>query len=89
MLDETTLSLISGAAVAPNPVVSTAGQENGRSLKSIAQEAIARAESSAIVDMLGRTHWNRTKAAKLLGISYRALLYKIKNYNLMQTFSGE
>ena len=31
---------------------------------------------------LEQTHWNRVKAAKLLKISYRALLYKIKDVGL-------
>ncbi|MGA9864501.1 MAG: helix-turn-helix domain-containing protein, partial [Terriglobales bacterium] len=29
-----------------------------------------------------QTHWNRKAAARLLNISYRALLYKIQEYHL-------
>jgi DNA-binding NtrC family response regulator len=32
--------------------------------------------------VLQQTRWNRVRAAKLLGISYRALLYKIKDAGL-------
>jgi DNA-binding NtrC family response regulator len=32
--------------------------------------------------MLQRTHWNRKEAAEILGISYKALLYKIKETGL-------
>jgi hypothetical protein len=32
--------------------------------------------------MLQRTRWNRAKAARLLGISYKALLYKIVDCGL-------
>jgi DNA-binding NtrC family response regulator len=32
--------------------------------------------------VLRETRWNRVRAAKLLGISYRALLYKIKDVGL-------
>ncbi len=32
--------------------------------------------------VLERTEWNRVRAAKLLEISYRALLYKIKEFDL-------
>jgi len=32
--------------------------------------------------VLAETRWNRVKAAKLLKISYRALLYKIKQVGL-------
>jgi DNA-binding NtrC family response regulator len=31
---------------------------------------------------LQETHWNRKEAAKILQISYKALLYKIKKYRL-------
>ncbi|MGH9452399.1 MAG: helix-turn-helix domain-containing protein [Terriglobia bacterium] len=31
-----------------------------------------------------RTKWNRKEAARLLNISYKALLYKIRQYNLDQ-----
>ena len=51
-------------------------------LKAIAHRAVLEAEREAISKVLGETHWNRTKAAKLLHISYRALLYKIKNVGL-------
>jgi two-component system response regulator AtoC len=46
-------------------------------LKDIARQAARDAEREAIKDMLDRVHWNRTKAARLLHISYKALLYKI------------
>jgi DNA-binding NtrC family response regulator len=32
--------------------------------------------------MLHRTRWNRKEAAEHLGISYKALLYKIKEHRL-------
>ncbi len=35
-----------------------------------------------IRDALDRVKWNRTKAARLLKISYRTLLYKIGGYGL-------
>jgi DNA-binding NtrC family response regulator len=36
----------------------------------------------AIARMLQRTRWNRKAAAAILGISYKALLYKIKENGL-------
>ena len=33
-----------------------------------------------VLDTLEQTHWNRSKAAKLLGISLRGLQYKLKRY---------
>ncbi|MFQ5454696.1 MAG: sigma-54 interaction domain-containing protein [Nitrospirota bacterium] len=47
-------------------------------LKEIGREAARKAESEAITMALERTRWNRKEAAQLLGISYKALLYKIK-----------
>jgi two-component system response regulator AtoC len=52
------------------------------SLKDIARKASRAAEREAIARTLERTGWNRTKAASLLKISYRALLYKIKETGL-------
>ena len=52
------------------------------SLKEIARAAARAAEREAIARVLEETRWNRVRAAKLLGISYRALLYKIKDVGL-------
>jgi len=41
-----------------------------------------RAEREAISAMLARTNWNKRKAAARLQISYKALLYKIKDCGL-------
>jgi two-component system response regulator AtoC len=48
------------------------------SLKDIGRTAARAAEQEAMLKALEQTRWNRVKAAKLLQISYRALLYKIK-----------
>jgi two-component system response regulator AtoC len=62
----------------------TAADADGRlDLKAIARKAARDAERIAIADMLERTHWNRTKAARVLGISYKALLYKITECGLV------
>ena len=37
-----------------------------------------KAEASAIERTLRQVHWNRRKAAQLLGVSYKTLLNKIK-----------
>ena len=54
------------------------------SLKNISRKAALAAERQAILDALEQTRWNRLRAAKLLNISYRALLYKIKDAGLEQ-----
>jgi two-component system response regulator AtoC len=50
----------------------------GMSLKDIAKRAALEAEYKTIRRVLDQTRWNRRKAAQLLGVSYRALQYKIK-----------
>jgi transcriptional regulator with GAF, ATPase, and Fis domain len=48
------------------------------SLRSFRNEA----EIHAIHYALQRTGWNRKRAARLLSISYRSLLYKIRRHNI-------
>jgi two-component system response regulator AtoC len=52
------------------------------SLKDIARNAARGAERELIYRTLQQTRWNRREAAELLGISYKALLYKIKEAEL-------
>jgi two-component system response regulator AtoC len=47
-------------------------------LKVAARRALRRTERELILEALERTHWNRKKAAQELQISYKSLLYKIK-----------
>src|SRR5579859_4134531 len=51
------------------------------SLRSFRDEAEIHAISSA----LKQTGWNRKRAAQLLSISYRGLLYKIRRHNITPT----
>ena len=51
-------------------------------LKNVAREAARAAERAAILAVLERTRWNRLRTARVLGISYRALLYKLQAYGL-------
>ena len=41
-----------------------------------------KAEEEAILQALTKTNWNRREAAKLLNISYKAFLYRMKTVNL-------
>jgi two-component system, NtrC family, response regulator AtoC len=45
----------------------------------------AETEIHAISRALEESGWNRKHAAKLLSISYRGLLYKIRQYNIVPT----
>jgi two-component system response regulator AtoC len=51
-------------------------------LKEVSRRAAMQAEREAILKVLGQTNWHRRRAAKLLNISYKAILYKIKQYGL-------
>ena len=55
---------------------------DGRRLMDVAREASLNAERSIIADTLKQVHWNRRKAAQLLGVSYKTLLNKIKETGL-------
>lgn len=58
----------------------TPGTGNGRtvSLKAASKAASHEAEKELILKVLTRTRWNRRRAAEELQISYKALLYKLK-----------
>lgn len=63
------------------------GQPNGNgssgiSLKEAARAASRQAERELILKVLARTRWNRKRAALELKISYKALLYKLKQIGL-------
>jgi len=67
-------------AAAPEPFAAT----KGLSLKEISRRAVLEAEREVICRALEQCRWNRVKTAKMLKISYRALLYKIKDMGLKQ-----
>jgi DNA-binding NtrC family response regulator len=54
-------------------------------LKSLARSAKDGAEAEAIARALDETNWNRKQAAALLQISYKALLYKIRQYGIARS----
>ena len=53
-------------------------------LKSIVRGVKDEAEIIAITRALEQTNWNRKKAAAILKISYKALLYKIRQYEIQR-----
>jgi transcriptional regulator with PAS, ATPase and Fis domain len=52
-------------------------------LKKLTKEAIREMERNAIVQALRANQWNRRKAAQALKISYRAMIYKIRDAGLI------
>ena len=53
-------------------------ESGGGSLATVAKAAAMKAERVAIERTLRQVHWNRRKAAQILGVSYKTLLNKIK-----------
>ena len=73
-------------ANAPRPQAAAASPEAPASfigsLKDIGRHAAREAERELIYRTLQQTRWNRREAAEILGVSYKALLYKIKEAEL-------
>ena len=68
------------AAPSSQPAPATAEAEMG--LKDIARRAAMAAEKAVIKEVLEKVRWNRAEAARLLKISYKAMLYKIRQVGL-------
>ncbi len=82
----------------PRPTVNVERETNGNggdsddaillpdkgTLKEVSKIAQRKAERAMIERVLRQTRWNRRKAANILDISYKALLYKIKECGLSQ-----
>jgi DNA-binding NtrC family response regulator len=66
----------------PTSIAQAAADAGNYSLKDISRTAAREAERELIFKMLQQTHWNRKETAEILGISYKALLYKIKESGL-------
>lgn len=72
---------------APCEVQVTVGapEVRGNSLKAAARAASRVAEREMILKALERTRWNRKRAAEELQISYKSLLYKLKQIGVQDT----
>lgn len=54
------------------------------SLKKLTRQTVRKIEAKIILSALHANNWNRKKAARSLDISYRALLYKLKEVGIPQ-----
>lgn len=72
-------------------MIRPAGMNAGKfsSLKVAARAASRQTERELILQALQRTKWNRKRAARELQISYKSLLYKLKQIEALGTNSGE
>ena len=64
------------------PAAGAEHTDGEKSLKHMVRNLKGGAEAAAIAQQLELAGWNRKQAASELKISYKALLYKIKQYNL-------
>lgn len=71
-------NLTKAAEMAESILAADANDEPIVSLRSVR----AQVECKAIMAALKRTGWNRKQAARMLKISYRGLLYKIRQHNI-------
>ena len=74
-----------GAPVAAGSIDNAEMPENTEpdySLKRRVSKAVSHEEKKLISEVLNKVNWNRRKAAEILEISYRSLLYKIKDYRI-------
>jgi two-component system, NtrC family, response regulator AtoC len=58
------------------------GFDTSGTLGEVAARAVALVERQKIADALAQTDGNKTRAAEILGVSYKTLLTKIKDYSL-------
>jgi DNA-binding NtrC family response regulator len=79
----------SAAALAPGTTVqvehlpnTVRGEVGATTLQVPLRERVDETERKAIIAALETTRWNQSRAARLLGISRRALIYKMERYGL-------
>lgn len=74
-------------ALAPAEAHVEAPESRGYSLKAASRAASREAERELILKALAHTRWNRKRAAQELQISYKSLLYKLKQIGVQDTES--
>jgi DNA-binding NtrC family response regulator len=82
---------VSELAAAPIERISPVeiSEPRGYSLKQAARAASREAEKELILKALGHTRWNRKRAAQELQISYKSLLYKLKQIGVLDAETEE
>lgn len=80
---EMTLSALKGPR--PRPGVSP---RQSLTLKEIAAKAAEQAQREIVLRVLEETHWNRKQAARRLNICYKALLNKLRKWQIDRPNDG-
>jgi two-component system, NtrC family, response regulator AtoC len=80
--DAAVAELENGSDKVIEPAVAMGGEPQRPDLKQIVKTLKNGAEMEAIAQALEENGWNRKRAASVLNISYKALLYKIRQYDI-------
>jgi two-component system response regulator AtoC len=80
--EQAVISELTPASEAMQPAAKAGDPPASLGLKQLARSVKGNAEAAAIAQALEETHWNRKKAAVKMQVSYKTLLYKIKQYGL-------
>jgi len=78
---------VAAAAATPgqsSPIIHFPRPNDSVHLKKVASMAAERAEQEMVLHVLEQTNWNRSKVARRLNICYRALLNKLKKWQISQ-----
>ena len=78
------LTLVPGDVLDPHEL----NDLSALSLKKVRKRAMDKVEKEVIAYVLEKTGWNRSKATKILKISYKTLLYKIKDLGIEPPAEG-
>jgi len=81
-LQANTLRFQSAEGLQPLGSPASTGSTMNKTILEQVHKAKNEAETTAIIAALESTHWNRKKAAMLLKIDYKALLYKMKKLDI-------
>ena len=80
--EEVARDLVDNRPSSTSPFEPPISADGPMSLKAITQQAVMEIERTVILRTLKAHHWNRKRAARALSISYRSLLYKIRDAGL-------
>lgn len=87
-LNDEELAISELRSVGPGPEKHESSTLRKHSLKAASRAASRVAERELILGALERTHWNRKRAAQELQISYKSLLYKLKQIGIEESGGG-
>jgi DNA-binding NtrC family response regulator len=81
--DQMIAELRANNSAADQMVLMARANGNSNDLKKMVRNIKGEAEAEAIARALEQTNWNRKAAAELLNISYKALVYKSRQYGIL------